>query len=88
MFADVGKQPNMKVVFKNARDIVKVFQRQSAAGALLEGQQQQHDIKKKLTMDCATRFSSKFAMLQTLLMNKQALQSTVVLEDFRLKKKK
>lgn len=79
---DVGKMERISEAISRARKIVKVFGRNTAAHALLEQQQQQHGVRKGLVLDCFTRFSSKFSMLESVLVNRQPLQSCVVQERY------
>lgn len=82
--ADAGNRDSIKFVLDDARDIVKVFNRNSRPNALLREQQDQHRVRSGLAMDCVTRFSSKYSMLHSVLVNKEALKSTVVLDSFPL----
>lgn len=80
----MGNRPSVARVLDDARAIVKVFSRNIRPNALLKEQQKQLKVKKGLAMDCATRFSSKHSMLQSVLVNKDPLKSTVVLDTFPL----
>lgn len=65
-----------------ARDVVTFFTRQQINCGLLAEQQEVHHAP-GLKKDVATRFSSKYTMLDSLAKNKAALAGTVVLPRFK-----
>ena len=69
---------------KEARDIVNVFNRQGINRTQLESQQKLHHVKKGLDRNAETRISSNCTMLSSLLINKGAPISTVVLPTFEI----
>ena len=81
VLADVGNKPSIVSVLDDAREIVEIFGRDICPNTLLKEQQQQRKVKRDLAMDCATRFSSKHDMLESVLANKEALKDTVLLES-------
>ena len=81
--ANVGKDPAIKAVLEDARDVVKLFKRQTQPQQQLASQQRLHGVTRGLVMDATTRFSSKYDMLDSLLANKEALRSTVAQEGFQ-----
>jgi aminoglycoside phosphotransferase len=71
-------------VSKQARSVVMVSNRQARNNALLKSEWARLKIKKGLTLDCPTRFSSKVEMLDCLLIDKGALRTVASLHSTTL----
>ena len=82
LLKDIASNPLVKAVLDSGRDIVNAFSRQQINNSLLQGQQRLHKVTRGLSRDGDTRFSSRFTMLQSLVLNRAPLASTVLLESF------